>query len=413
MLENGTLRHRIVAAYVLLACVVCGALAAASLHAIGLVEEQLIDQRLSRMADRFEQRRRQGLPSEMPPSITLYTGAGIPPQMRHLPAGKHEVQIGGATVNVLVRGEGPLAYALADDDADFEAIQGQLHALLGAALLGCLGLAIVLGRWTVSRVIAPLTALATAVAEDRLPDQFPALESRDEMGVLARTFAARTQALKAVLAREKWFVADVSHELRTPLTVMLGAAEVLHARVADDPELAALAERIRRTATETADRVSALLLLSRAPEQLDLPRTRMAPVVKQEVDRCQSLLQGKDVTLSLQVVADVELPARPELAGTAFGNLIRNACQYTEQGWVAVRLERDRLVVEDTGIGIPAAIRERIFERHMRGDPGSPSGSGLGLAIARRVALHLGWEVSLEDRAGGGSRFILRWPGPA
>jgi signal transduction histidine kinase len=410
MLERCTLRHRIVAAYVLLACVVCGAFAAAALHAIGLVEEQLIDQRLARMADRFEQRQAQGLSTDMPPSITLYTGAGIPPQMRRLPAGKHEVFIGDTTVNVLVRGEGQQAYALADVDADFEGIQWQLRALLGAAFLGCLGLSIVLGRWTVSRVIAPLTVLAGALAEDHLPDQFPSLESRDEMGVLARTFAARTQALQAVLDREKWFVADVSHELRTPLTVMLGAAEVLHARVAEAPDLAALTERIRRTAAETADRVAALLLLSRAPENLDLSRTRMAPIVRQEIDRCQSLLQGKDVTLRFQVVADVQLPARPELAGTAVGNLIRNACQYTEQGWVEVRLERDGLVVEDTGIGIPAAIRARVFERHMRGDPGSPSGSGLGLAIARRVAQHLGWAVSLEDRAGGGSRFILRWP---
>jgi signal transduction histidine kinase len=77
---------------------------------------------------------------------------------------------------------------------------------------------------------------------------------------------------------------------------------------------------------------------------------------------------------------------------------------------VQVRLERDRLVVEDTGIGIPAALRERVFERHVRADMGSPTGSGLGLAIVRRVAQHLGWTVSLEDRAGGGTRFILGWP---
>jgi signal transduction histidine kinase len=410
MLDPWSLRHRIVAAYVLLACVVCSAFAAAALHAIGLVEDQLIDQRLARMADRYAQRRLQGLAVDLPPNITLYTGDAIPPQMRGLPVGKHEVFIGGTTVNIIVRGEGREAFALADDDADFEGIQWQLHALLALAFVACLGLAVALGRWTASRVIAPLTALARAVAEDRWPDKFPSHDSKDEIGVLTRAFAARTQALQAVLAREQWFVADVSHELRTPLAVMLGAAEVLQARVADHPEWAALAGRIRRTAADTGDRVSALLLLSRAPETLAMPRTPLAPIVRQEMDRCQFLLNGKDVALSFEVVEDVHLRARPELAGTAVGNLIRNACQYTAQGTVQVRLERDRLVVEDTGMGIPVAIRERVFERHVRVGAGSATGTGLGLAIVRRIAEHLGWAVSLEERPGGGTRFVLSWP---
>jgi signal transduction histidine kinase len=255
-----------------------------------------------------------------------------------------------------------------------------------------------------------LTSLARAVDEDRLPDQLPSLNSRDEIGVLARAFAAHTQALQAVVAREQWFVADVSHELRTPLTVMLGAAEVLRAQVGDRPEWHELAERICRTAADTGDRVSALLLLSRAPETLQLPRLPLAPIVRQEMERCMPLLQGKDVKLSFEAVEDVLVRARPELAGTAVGNLIRNACQYTEQGSVHIRLERNRLLVQDTGIGIPASIRQRVFERHVRADPGSPTGSGLGLAIVRRVAQHLGWTVSLEDLPGCGSRFVLSWP---
>jgi signal transduction histidine kinase len=410
MFDRWPLRHRIIAAYVLLACVVCGAFAAAALHAIALVEERLIDQRLARTADRYAQRLQQGLPTDLPPSVTLYAGDTLPAVMRGLPAGRHEVPLGGATVNILVRGEGTQAFTLADDDADFEGIQWQLHALLAAAFVACLGLAVMLGRWTASRVIAPLTSLAHAVSEDRLPDQFPSLHSPDEIGVLARAFAARTLALQEFLARERWFVADVSHELRTPLTIILGAAEVLRARVDEHPEWAALAERVRRTAAETGDRVSALLLLSRSPETLEMPRMSLAPIVRQEIERCQPLLVGKDVALSFNLVEDVHLRARPELAGTAVGNLIRNACQYTERGTVQVRLERDRLVVEDTGIGIPAALRERVFERHVRGDMGSPTGSGLGLAIVRRVAQHLGWTVSLEDLAGGGTRFILGWP---
>jgi signal transduction histidine kinase len=409
MIDRWSLRQRIIAAHLLLAGVVCGAFAAAALHAIARVEDGLIDQRLARTANRVAVRLQQGRSIDLPPNVTLYAGDAIPAAMRHLPEGKHEVSLGGTTVNVLLRAEGPQPFALVDDDADFEGIQWQLHAFLAAAFVACMALAVLLGRWTAGRVIAPLTSLAKAVDQDRWPDAFPLLDSKDETGRLARAFAARTQALQHFLAREQWFVADVSHELRTPLTIMLGAAEVLCSRLGDHPEWAALAERIRRTAADTGDRVSALLLLSRAPETLALPQLPLAPIVQQEIERCQPLLEGKAVALRFEVLADEPLRVRPELAGTAIGNLLRNACQYTEQGFVHIRLERECLVVEDTGIGIPPALRDRVFERYVRADQGTPKGSGLGLAIVRRVAQHLDWTVSLEERPGGGSRFILRW----
>jgi signal transduction histidine kinase len=407
--DRGSLRHRIIAAYVLLACVVCSAFAAAALHAIGRVEDRLIDQRLARTADQYALRKRQGLGMDLPPGVTLYRGDAIPAAIRDLPAGRREVVLGGKSLNMLVRGEGEQAFALTDDDADFEAIQWQLHAFLAAALIACLGLAVLLGRWTASHVISPLTLLARAVDQDLATNEFPALTAQDEIGVLARAFAARTQALQQVLLRERYFVADVSHELRTPLTVILGAAEVLGARVTEHSELATVVERIRRTAADTADRVGALLLLSQAPETLDMPWISIAPIVRLEMERSQPLLHGKPVSMSFELIDDVLVQARAELAGTAVGNLIRNACQYTEQGSVTIRLERDRLLVEDTGIGIPLPIRQRVFDRYVRADPGSPTGSGLGLAIVQRVALHQGWRVSLEDRLGEGSRFVLNW----
>jgi signal transduction histidine kinase len=271
-------------------------------------------------------------------------------------------------------------------------------------------LAVMLGRFTASRVIAPVTGLARAVNDERATSDYPSLASRDEIGVLARAFAARTEELQRFLQRERWFVGDVSHELRTPLTVMLGAAEVLCLRLADRPELAAVAERIRRTAADTTERVGAMLLLSRAPETVDAPRTALRPLIRQEMERVQPLLAGKDVTLTLQAPQEVHVFARPELAAIAIGNLLRNACQFTEQGAVTVRLSPQGLEVEDTGAGIPADIRERVFERGVRAHPESSTGSGLGLAIVRRVAEHLRWDVQLEDVPGGGSRFSLLMP---
>lgn len=410
MSDRWSLRRRVTLAYLLLAGVVCSLLAAAALYAIEQVELQLIDRRLERTADRYAQRRSEGGTMDLPPGVTLYVGADIPAVVRQLPVGKHEVTLGTSSVNVLIRGAGDEAFALADDDAEFEAIRRQLQTWLAAGCVACLALALLLGRWTCSRVIAPLTALARAVAADRPPDQLPSMASQDELGLLARAFGERTQALQQMIQREQWFVADVSHELRTPLTVILGAAEVLSAQTRSLVVQNELAERIRRTAEDTAQRVAALLLLSRAPESLDAPRIDLVALVQQEVDRCRPLLLDKPVAMQLHLPATMPIHARPELAATAIGNLVRNACRYTEAGCIDIRLEPGRLTVQDTGIGIPPSLHERVFERLVRADGTSPDGSGLGLAIVRRVADHLGWQVRLASSSPAGSRFLLCWP---
>jgi signal transduction histidine kinase len=413
MADLRSLRNRIVAAYVLLALAVCGAFAAVVVYVVGTIEDRLIDQRLERTADKLVERLQQGRSMDLPPSVSFYRGADIPAPLRGKPPGRYELPTASNSVNALVRSDGRSLFVLTDDDADYERIRWDVYTLLAAAFAACLVLAVMLGRFTASRVIAPVSALARAVHDERPPDAYPSLASRDEIGVLARAFAARTEELQRFLQRERWFVGDVSHELRTPLTVMLGAAEVLCLRLAGRPELVAVAERIRRTAADTTERVGAMLLLSRAPETVDAPRIALRPLIRQEMERVQPLLAGKDVALTLDAPQEVHVFARPELAAIAIGNLLRNACQFTERGAVRVRLQPHALVVEDTGAGIPADIRERVFERGVRAHPESTTGSGLGLAIVRRVAEHLRWEVTLEDVPGGGSRFVLRLPNAA
>ncbi|MDE2297924.1 MAG: HAMP domain-containing histidine kinase [Burkholderiales bacterium] len=414
MRSGGSLRRRIVAAYVLLACAVCTFFAVAAYAAMMTIESRLIDRRLERAAAQVLDRYWRGLPLGVPVNVALYRDHDIPPRLRGLGPGMHEVTEGGPPMQVLVRVDRGLRFVFTDDDTDFENIRLTVYQVLGAAFAACLVLAVVLGRATASRVIAPVTALARAVEQDdgkRVV--YPFVQSGDEIGVLARAFSARTEELNRFLARERWFVGDVSHELRTPLTIMLGAAEVLCARLHESADLHATAERIRRTAADTAERVSALLLLSRAPETVDAPRIALTPLIRHEMERCQPLLHRKAVTMTLGAPTEVHVFSRPELAAMALGNLIRNACQFTEEGHVLVALEPGRVVVEDTGVGVPDTIRERLFERFVRASADESTGSGLGLAIVRRVADHLGWDIRFEVRQGGGSRFILSWDHPS
>jgi signal transduction histidine kinase len=198
--------------------------------------------------------------------------------------------------------------------------------------------------------------------------------------------------------------------LRTPLTVILGAAELLSAQLQEHPNLLNTSERIRRTALDMAERVTTLLLLSRSPESLDAPRVALTPIIQREIERCRPLLEGKPVSLILDAPSEACVSARPELVSTGVGNLLRNACQFTERGEVTIRLRAGSLRVEDTGTGIPDSVRERLFERFVHGQEGQGTGSGLGLAIVKRVADHLGWSIELQERSEGGTCFTLEFP---
>jgi len=407
---KGSLRARIVAAHALLALAVCGGFALVVFFARAEVEQYLVERRLALVAQwRLAGAAPAGSP-EMTPEIAFYRGPALPAALARLRPGFQEIEDGGRTLDVLVgvtpQGE---RYAAVDLVSDFERIERQVMLGLALCIAAAGLLAALLARFTAGRVIAPVTALAEAVRQDRLAA--PLLDRQDEVGVLARAFAARTEELQRYLQRERLFTGDVSHELRTPLTVILGAAEVLQAQLAPDAPARAAAERIQRTARTTADRVAALLLLSRAPEHLAAPHLALRPLVEREIERCRPLLAGKPVRLELQEAQPVWAFAHAELAEMVIGNLLRNACQYTEAGRIGLSLTPGLLVIEDSGPGLPSAVRAQLFERLPPDALGAQGGAGLGLALVKRIVEHLGWEIRFEAPPQGGSRFLLSFPG--
>ncbi len=411
MRRDGSLRGRIAAAYVWLALVVCGFFAVVAWLAIGEVEKYLVERRLEGFAE--WQLRRPGAAADLPRGLAFHVGAALPGELTGLGPGFHEFIDETRNWYVMIgRRDDGTHFAAIEEIGDWERIEREVMLGLAAGIVLSALLAGLLGRITAGRVIQPVTELAEAVEHDALREDAPALAHDDEIGVLARAFAARSAEQRRFLTRERLFTGDVSHELRTPLTVILGAAEVLSARLRGQPELQAPIERIERTATDTAARVSALLLLSRAPDRIDAPRTALRPLLEQEAERCRPLLAGKPVTLVLDAPEEIWAFGRPELIGMALGNLLRNACQYTATGEVVARLAAGSVTIEDTGPGIPSALREQLFERFVRGPGDDGNGSGLGLAIARRIVEHLGWELALDARDDGGSRFVLRFTAP-
>lgn len=410
MKREASLKRRIAHAFILLAVILAGFFCIVSYTAIEVIESQVIDGRMEKLADALIAHYLKNEPYEAPPDVSFFVNKAIPLALEDKKPGVNELLLNQREVQALIRTENGNRYAVVQEMTEFEETEFIIFSSLAVGFLSSLLLAVILGLATARRIVAPITALAEAVAAKSQPSTLPSVEAEDEIGVLARAFARRTEDLQQYLRREQLFTGDVSHELRTPLTIMLGAAEVLKLQLADRPAQQAVAERLRRAAAETSERVGALLHLSRAPEQLRNCCVSMNQLIRTELERYQPLAQGKPVISRFEAQADISAELRPELASMAIGNLLRNAFQHTEHGEILVRLEQGRIIIADTGPGLPHSVRERLFERFVTEPSDSTEGTGLGLSIVKRVVDHLGWEIRLECPETGGSRFVLNFP---
>ena len=273
-------------------------------------------------------------------------------------------------------------------------------------------LSLLVAIWLSTRVLRPVTDLVDRVKHfERSGRPVPLAPhfADDEVGQLAAALDDYSGRLTAVVERDREFNADVSHELRTPLAVIRGATELLLAQEDLPDKTRERIRRIDRAARQSSELTQALLLLSRSERQAptDGETSDVGQVVEQVIDTYRPLLGNKPVEVKVDGDADIHVDAPAAVVAVALGNLIGNAFKYTPAGTVTVRIERSRVVVEDTGPGIKAEDATRLFERGVRGEGVVGKGAGLGLAIVRRLCELYGWEVSLAPRADGGAMAVL------
>jgi signal transduction histidine kinase len=285
-------------------------------------------------------------------------------------------------------------------------------AVITVAALGAIAMATWMGYRATKRMLAPIHWMLREVsrwdpqqpdthafAPQRIPpslrgDARKLVEALHGMGTRMETFVAREQA----------FTRDASHELRTPLTVIRMAAEL----IADDAGLNSLSRRslarIQSANLSMEALMDALLLLARdrkvALETEDFPAR---DIVESEVEKLRTELEGKPVAVEVHYDAEPVLHAPPRALEVMLGNLLSNAARFTDTGLIRVRLGTDQLDVEDTGIGMDAALLAGVFEPFRRGD-GSLAGRGLGLSIAHRLGQRCGWPLQLHSTPGEGTR---------
>jgi signal transduction histidine kinase len=273
------------------------------------------------------------------------------------------------------------------------------------------------------RPIAGLTRAAREVARTRDPDiTLPKPRANDEVSDLAHTFedmlgelGAARQETEATLDRQRAFVADASHELRTPLTSILANLELLEAELTGEQR--EMADSALRSSKRMRRLVGDLLLLARADAGREAPHAPvdLAAVAREAAEEAGAL--SSDHPVALDLTGPVTIDGVADDLHRLAGNLVENALIHTAAGTpvtVSVRREDDAAVLEvaDRGPGVPAGLRERVFERFARGSGDTPraGGSGLGLAIVKAVADAHGGKVELLDAPGGGARFVVSLP---
>jgi two-component system OmpR family sensor kinase len=272
--------------------------------------------------------------------------------------------------------------------------------------------------------LAPVTMMslkARQIGAETLDERIAIGNERDELGFLAATLNGLLERLQLAFESQRRFMADASHELRTPIAIIQGEADVALARNRDAVDYRESIEVMQRAARKLTRIVQNLFLLARGDAgryPTSMTRFYVGDVVADCVRGMQSVAQARGVALTSSAPEDMVIVADEELINRLVLNLVENAVKFTPVGGrvhVDVQTEHGACAIRvtDTGIGIPPADQERIFERFFRGDrarPQNAGGAGLGLPIARWIAEVHGGELQLEHSDAGGSVFVARLP---
>jgi two-component system phosphate regulon sensor histidine kinase PhoR len=216
------------------------------------------------------------------------------------------------------------------------------------------------------------------------------------------------------------FVANVSHELRTPLTSIRAVAETLQGGALKDPSVAERFLSMIITESERLSRIADDLLIlsaaeSKVPDKEPVPLTALLENV---IHRLEEQADRQEISLSARISAGMCIQANADQMEQVFLNLVDNAIKYTPRGGrVSVVAEQCgeelKVMVSDTGIGIPQQDLPRIFERFYRVDRArsrQTGGTGLGLSIVKHIVESHGGHVTVDSELNSGSTFTVRLP---
>ena len=267
--------------------------------------------------------------------------------------------------------------------------------------------------------VTSLTRIAESVTAQGLNRRIPAMTRDQEFNRLVTVFNEMLNRLEESFQQATRFSADASHELKTPLArLQVELEQALENAPSGSPQqevYSSLLDEISRLKAI----VQKLLLLSLVDAgrlQLQLEPVNLSAILANVIEDCQA--QAPTLKIESQISPSIQVNADPDLLEQAMQNLANNAVKYNKDGGVVqfeLQSEADHALIRvaNTGLQIPPADRDRIFERFYRADParsGRVEGTGLGLSLAREIIRAHGGDLSLEASDDGFTRFVLNLP---
>ncbi len=250
----------------------------------------------------------------------------------------------------------------------------------------------------------------------------------EEMNVIADTTMQMSKAVKESMNRIEFerlirqeFFSNASHELKTPLTSVRGYIELLENDMATDEKMKKdFLSRIKKETVNMTNLINDILMISRLETkeaEVVLSVVRICPLAKDVCNSLQPLANEYQVSLNMNC-RPLSIYANVNQLRALLSNLLMNAIKYNKpNGVVNLTITSEGkeiiIVVEDTGVGIPDADKQRVFERFYRVDKGRSKkvgGTGLGLSIVKHIVGYYNGTIELESKLMEGSKFTVRLP---
>lgn len=265
------------------------------------------------------------------------------------------------------------------------------------------------------RPIRKLSKTVCAITEDNLQQRIPEEIGNDEVGALGHSFNIMLDRLEKSFLRQKRFSANVAHELKTPLATINAGIQVLHLEktpsISDYEETLATTERnVNRLMAVVDD----LMRLCDEQEEFGTASIDLREMFESICSELHPVLEEKNIGIELQCRLQTVYGSQVLLYRACF-NLVENAAKYNKESGkilIETRMEKGvgRIIITDTGNGIPADELQQIFEPFYRVNKSrsrKAGGAGLGLSIVKTIVEKHEWAISVDSVLGQGSTFTI------
>jgi len=415
------LRLRVALALALACLLVVGALGITLFAASEEMEEALITQLVTEEMDYVLKRHRQdpGYAPQPSSNLQAYVVRNareqelLPAFLVGLGPGQHEFFVGNEEYHVLVREANGVRYVVAYEVGLHEQREREFKLLIVLAVLTAVAASLVLGYWLSGILVSQVTELAAQVGRlspGRRRVGLSRPEQDPEVAMLARALDGYQENIERMIRREQEFTANASHELRTPLTAIRTSCELLLADRALPEKARTRVEMMNTAAARMEEQIQTLLFLAREMSIGAVEPVSIRECVDDAVGAFRPAMAQKGLSFEAQLEPEAVLSLNRQALQTVLSNLIRNAVQYTERGFIRITYGARRLTVADSGSGIAAEDQPKLFERFYRAAPPERGGFGIGLAIVKQICDACGWTIEVASAPGRGSVFEITFP---